>query len=145
MDIIQALNVLCEYKGRYKSYHKGKGKSELAFITKENIIYNVIVTNKSTEDGIIRNLIREMLDVPVIAFLSIVNSYQVLKAVEETNVEKIIFTLRLSDNKNLDYIIHRVYKDLIPLGYDIEIKAIKDYIDVLDDDFLRTYKLENVA
>ena len=98
-----------------------------------------------TDNILLGNLIRDMLDQAVIAFSSIVNSYQVLKAVGETNVEKIIFTLRLKDNKNLDYIIHRVYKDLIPMGYDIETKVIQDYTDVLNDDFLSTYRLENVA
>ena len=98
-----------------------------------------------TDSILLGNLIRDMLDVPVIAFSNIVNSYQLLKAVEETNVEKIIFTLRLKDNKNLNYIIHRVYKDLIPMGYDIETKVIKNYTDILDDNFLNTYRLEKVA
>lgn len=56
MDMIQLLNVLCEYKGRYKNFNKGKGQNELVFMTKDNTVYSVIVTNKGTEDGIVRNL-----------------------------------------------------------------------------------------
>ena len=110
--------------------------------TKIDVNENMLIL---TDNILLGNLIRDMLDVPVIAFSNIVNSYQVLKVIEETNVEKIIFTLRLKANKNLDYIIHRVYKDLIPWGYDIETKVIRDYTDVLDDDFLSTYRLEKVA
>lgn len=148
---IQALSVHLDKElqdGTQDYWFSSKGKINGTGI--RNVIS--ITTIDESEDTLILtdnilfgNLIREMLDVPVIAFSNIVNSYQVLKVIEETNVAKIIFTLRLKDNKNLEYIIHRVYKDLIPLGYDIETKAIKNYTDVLDDDFLSTYRLENVA
>lgn len=128
----------------FSSKGKINGTSTRNVISKTTIAENenLLVL---TDNILLGNLIRERLDVPLIAFSNIVNSYQVLKAVEETNVEKIFFTLRLKDNKNLDYIIHRVYKDLIPLGYDIETKVVRDYTDILDDDFLSIYKLEKVA
>ena len=45
------------------------------------------------------------------------------------------------ENKNIDYIINRVFRDLLPLGYNLETKYIKDYTDMLKDDFLYLYTL----
>ena len=84
------------------------------------------------------------LNVPVIAFSSITNSYQILKAIDNTNIQNIIFTIRPTENQNLDYIIHRVFRDLIPLGYNLETKCVRDYKDILEDDFLDLYKLKRV-
>ena len=98
-----------------------------------------------TDSILLGNLIRDMLDAPVISFQGISNSYQILKVIENTNISRIIFTVRIPESQNLNYIIHRVYKDLIPLGYDIESKVVKDYTDVLDENFLSAYRLEKVA
>ena len=81
----------------------------------------------------------------MIAFSSISNSYQILKALDNTNIRNIIFTVRPLENQNLDYIIHRVFKDLIPLGYNLDTKYVVNYKDILKDDFLCSYKLQKVA
>lgn len=57
----------------------------------------------------------------------------------------LFFLLKLVQNDNLDYIINRIFKDLIPLGYNLETKPIKDFKDVLDKDFLTLYSLRKVA
>ena len=56
MKTIYALEVLCKYKGRYKKYYKEKYPVEIAFITNENLVYYVIVTDKQSERGIIKYL-----------------------------------------------------------------------------------------
>ena len=65
--------------------------------------------------------------------------------IKYTNVDNIIFAFKIGQNDNLDYIINRVFKDLIPLGYNLETKAITDFKDVLDKDFLTLYSLRKVA
>lgn len=98
-----------------------------------------------TDSLILSNLIKDILSAPVIAFSSITNSYQILKAIDNTNIQNIIFTVRNTNNQNLDYIIHRVFKDLIPLGYNLYTKYVRDYKDILEDNFLCSYKLQKVA
>lgn len=81
----------------------------------------------------------------MIAFSNISNSYQILKVIESPNVDNIIFAFKIGQNDNLDYIINRVFKDLIPFGYNLETKPIKDFKDVLDKDFLTLYSLRKTA
>jgi hypothetical protein len=56
MKTIYALNVLCKYKGRFKQFHKGYDPVYLTFLTKDNILYNVIVTDKNNEQGVLKLL-----------------------------------------------------------------------------------------
>ena len=56
MKTINALNVLCRYKGRFKQYHKGYDPVYITFLTKDNILYNVIVTDKNNEQGVLKLL-----------------------------------------------------------------------------------------
>ena len=82
----------------------------------------------------------------MIAFQNITNSYMILKEIEKTNIKNIVFVLRLEQaNENLDYIINRIFRDLIPLGYNLDIKYTKDYKDFFDEGFSTTYTLKNVA
>ena len=48
-------------------------------------------------------------------------------------------------NQNLDYIIRRVFRDLIPLGYSLDVKIIKDFKDLFDEDINVYYTLDKVA
>ncbi|MBO6233715.1 MAG: hypothetical protein J6I85_02725 [Clostridia bacterium] len=54
--MISAIDILCQYKGRYAHYHRGVGQVYITFITKENLLYNIIVTDKGNEDGLLRLL-----------------------------------------------------------------------------------------
>ena len=54
-------------------------------------------------------------------------------------------TLRPGANQNLDYIIRRIFRDLLPLGYNLEVKSVKNFQDVLKDDFLTFYAVEKAA
>ncbi len=53
---IYALDVLCKYKGRFKQFHKGYDPVYLTFLTKDNTLYNIIVTDKKSEQGVLKLL-----------------------------------------------------------------------------------------
>lgn len=92
------------------------------------------------------DLIKEVIELPVIAFQKITNSYLILKEIEQTNIQNIVFVTQISSaNENLDYIIRRVFRDLIPLGYNLDIKCVKNVKDLLDEDFNKYYLLDKVA
>lgn len=111
--------------------------------------YNITADSDSvflTDNFLLGNLIKETINAPVVAFQNISNSYTILKEIEGTNIRNITFVLRgQQSNKNLDYIIRRVFRDLIPLGYSLDIKYINDYKDFFDDKFNVTYTLNKVA
>ena len=56
MKMIYALNVLCRYKKRLKYYHKGYDPTYITFLTNDNMLYNIIVTDKSNEQGVLKLL-----------------------------------------------------------------------------------------
>jgi len=56
MKMISALDVLCKYKGRFVQFHKGFGIVHIIFLSKENLLYNIIVTDKENEKGILKLL-----------------------------------------------------------------------------------------
>lgn len=85
------------------------------------------------------------MDVPVIAFQKIFNSYMILKEIENTNIKNIVFAIQKEHSENLDYIIRRICRNLIPLGYTFDIKYITDYKDFFDDNFNVTYTLNKIA
>ena len=93
------------------------------------------ITNKTnsviiTDNFLLGNLIKETINVPMIVFQNISNSYIILREIEKTNIQNILFVFRLPQiNENLDYIINRIFRDLIPLGYNLDIKYINDYKD----------------
>lgn len=128
----------------FSSNGKINGTGVKNWISKNNINEDT-ETIILTDNLLLGNLIKDVLKFPIIAFNSISNSYQILNALDNTNIKNIIFTVRPVENQNLEYIIHRVFRDLIPLGYNIETKYVRDYKDILEDNFLDCYKLKKVA
>lgn len=53
---LAAIDVLCEYKSRFKQFYKNFEPIYLSFITKDNLIYNVVVADKDDEKGIVKLL-----------------------------------------------------------------------------------------
>lgn len=103
---------------------------------------NVIIT----DNFLLGNLIKETINSPMIAFQNISNSYKILREIEKTNIQNILFVFRLPQiNENLDYIINRIFRDLIPLGYNLDIKYVNNYKDFFDKEFNVTYTLNKVA
>lgn len=111
--------------------------------------YNIAQDSQSvllTDNFLLGNLIKETINAPIIAFQNISNSYTILKEIEGTDIKNITFVLRIpQSNQNLDYIINRVFRDLIPLGYSLEVKYVNNYKDFFEKDFNVTYTLNKVA
>jgi len=98
-----------------------------------------------TDNFLLGNLIKETINYPTIAFQNISNSYQILKEIEDTNVTNITFVLRINHTDNLDYIIRRIFRDLIPLGYNLDVKTISNYKDFFDDNSNNFSLLKEIA
>lgn len=128
----------------FSSKDKINGTAAKSFISKNNITENTD-TIVLTDNLILGNLIKDTINVPTITFSNITNSYQILNILDNTNIKNIIFTIRKNGDQHLDYIINRVFRDLIPLGYNLETKYISNYKDILKDNFLYLYKLNKVA
>lgn len=129
----------------FSSSNKINGTNAKSWIMKNNIVddsNSVIIT----DNFLLGNLIKETINAPTIAFQNISNSYTILKEIEKTNIKNIIFVIRLPQtNENLDYIINRIFRDLIPLNYNLDIKYIEDYKDFFDKDFNVNYTLDKIA
>lgn len=116
---------------------------------------NLVMRNNIAEDSnsviltdnfLLGHLITETINFPVIAFQNISNSYTILKEIENTKISNIIFALQISKcDKNIDYIINRIFKDLLPLGYNLDIKYVRNYKDFLEENFSENYTLKKVA
>lgn len=131
---------------------------DMWFSSKDKIngtgVKNILIKNNIFEDTntviltdnfLLGNYIKASLNVPMLAFSNISNSYQVLKAIGSVNVTNIIFVFKVGQNDNLDYIINRTFRDLIPLGYNLETKTLTEFKEILDEDFFTLYSLKKVA
>lgn len=119
-----------------------KAKSFLMTSKLEEDSNSVIIT----DNFILGNLIRENFDTPLITFQNISNSYIILRELEKTNIKNITFVIRLKQaNENLDYIINRIFRNLIPLDYNIDIKYIDEFKDIFEEKFSVNYTLNKVA
>ena len=129
----------------FSSNNKINGTNAKSWIMRNNITQyskDVILT----DNLLLGNLIKETTNLPMIAFQNISNSYMILKEIENTNIKNIIFVLRLEQaDQNLDYIINRIFRDLIPLGYNLDIKYVNNYKDFFDEDFNVAYSLKTAA
>lgn len=56
MKMIYAIDILCKYKNRFKYFHKGFTPVYITFLSKENLLYNIIVTDKASEKGFLKLL-----------------------------------------------------------------------------------------
>lgn len=54
--MIAALDVLSKYKGRFKYYHINFDPIYITFLTNENLLYHIIVSDKNNEKGILKLL-----------------------------------------------------------------------------------------
>ncbi len=58
--MLAALDVLCKYKGRYKHFYANFEPIYITFLTNENLLYHIIVTDKNSEKGVIKLLKSEL-------------------------------------------------------------------------------------
>ena len=56
MKMIYALDILCKYKKRLKQYYKGYEPTYITFLTQDNMLYNIIATDKENEQGVFKLL-----------------------------------------------------------------------------------------
>lgn len=56
MKMICALEILCKYKNRFKYFHKGFEPVYITFLSKDNLLYNIIVSDKNNELGVVKLL-----------------------------------------------------------------------------------------
>ena len=54
--MIAALDVLCNYKDSFKQYHNNFDPIYITFLSKENILYHIIVADKNNEKGVVKLL-----------------------------------------------------------------------------------------
>lgn len=129
----------------FSSSNKINGTSAKSFIMKNNIneySNNLVIT----DNFLLGNLIKETINAPTLAFQNISNSYTILNELEKYGIKDILFVVRLPQaNENLDYIINRIFRDLIPLGFNIDIKYINDYKDFFDENFNMTFAFSRAA
>ena len=129
----------------FSSSNKINGTGTKNWIMKGNLEHNSDSV-RLTDNFILGNLMKETMGAPVIAFQNISNSYMILKEIEKTNVKNITFIIRIPQaNENLDYIIRRVFRDLIPLGYNLEMKCISNYSEIFNEDFTTSYNSQIAA
>ena len=129
----------------FSSSNKINGTSAKSFVMKSNIneySNNLVIT----DNFLLGNLIKETINAPTLAFQNISNSYAILNELERNGIKDILFVIRLPQaNENLDYIINRIFRDLIPLDYNIDIKYINDYKDFFDENFNMTFAFSRAA
>lgn len=126
----------------FSSNNKINGTRAKNWIMKSNIneySTSVILTNSLLLGALATDITNES----VIAFQNITNSYMILKEIENTQIQNITFLVR--ENNNLDYIINRVFRDLIPLGYNLDTKFVSNYKDFFNDSFNVSYNTLNKA
>ena len=129
----------------FSSSNKINGTSAKNWIMKNNITQNT-TSVLLTDNFLLGHLIKDTINVPFIAFQKISNSYSILKEIGSTNINNITFVLKISDyTENIAYIINRVFKDLSPLGYNLDVKTITDYKDFFDENFNVNYMLNKVG
>lgn len=126
----------------FSSNNKINGTRAKNFIMKSNI--NIDSQSLILTDNLLLGaLAKDITSEPVISFQNITNSYMILKEIENTEIKDITFLVRGS--KNIDYIINRVFRDLIPLGYDLDTKYISSSKDFFDESCFCFNHLKNVA
>lgn len=54
IHMISALDVLCKYKKRYKNFFLGEYPNYISFLSKDNLLYKIIVADKENEQGIVK-------------------------------------------------------------------------------------------
>lgn len=55
-NMLVALDILCKYKGRFKTFYKGYFPVFITFLTKENLLYHIIIADEENKKGIVKVL-----------------------------------------------------------------------------------------
>ncbi len=63
-NMLVALDILCRYKGRFKTFYKGYFPVYITFLTKDNLLYHIIVADEGNKKGIIKMINSYPLSLP---------------------------------------------------------------------------------
>lgn len=55
-DMLVALDILCKYKDRLTTFHKGYYPINITFLSRENLVYHIIVANNENKKGIVKHI-----------------------------------------------------------------------------------------
>lgn len=107
----------------------------------KNIVYKSNIDEETTsviltDNLLLNNYIKETKGYPTISFSQITNVYQILKVIDNTKINKIKFLFNLKSCDRIDYIIDRVFKNLLPLGYILYLDYIENFEDTLKEDII---------
>ena len=53
-QMLIALDILCKYKNRFVKFHKGYEPVFITFLTKDNLLYHIIVANENNKNGVVK-------------------------------------------------------------------------------------------
>ena len=53
-NMLVALDILCRYKGRFVTFHRNNFPIYITFLTKDNLLYHIIVADEGNKKGIIK-------------------------------------------------------------------------------------------
>lgn len=53
-NMLVALDILCRYKGRFITFHRNNFPIYITFLTKDNLLYHIIVADEGNKKGIIK-------------------------------------------------------------------------------------------
>lgn len=52
--MLVALDILCRYKGRFVTFHRNNFPIYITFLTKDSLLYHIIVADQGNKKGIIK-------------------------------------------------------------------------------------------
>lgn len=53
-QMLIALDILCKYKNRFVKFYKGYDPVFITFLTKDNLLYHIIIANENNKKGIVK-------------------------------------------------------------------------------------------
>lgn len=53
-NVLIALDILCKYKNRYVKFYQGCAPIYITFLTKENLLYHIIVATEENQKGVVK-------------------------------------------------------------------------------------------
>ena len=62
-NMLVALDILCRYKGRFITFHRNNFPIYITFLTKDSLLYHIIVADEGNKKGIIK-LVNSPLSLP---------------------------------------------------------------------------------
>ena len=62
--MLAAIDVLCKYKGKYIKYYKNYKPIYISFLTKDSLLYHIIIADEDDERGVVKLINNYPLSIP---------------------------------------------------------------------------------